>query len=103
MGMTQEEFWTGNPHLAESYRKAYDIMQEKRNHEMWWQGFYIYEAVSTVHYNLNRKKSEQPAKYPTEPHRIKPISKEEQAETERDKAIRSLDAWKAAWDRQNGK
>lgn len=66
---------------------------------------YIYDALSTIMYNAFRKKGSTPAKYAQEPYRVTPMTeaeKKQQAEKERQKAIASLTAWKAAWDRKNG-
>lgn len=101
-GMTEEQFWKGDPKLAKVYRELYQQKQEAKNYEMWWQGFYFYEAMTSVASGFGKK----PIKYPEKPHRITPETEEEKrskAEAERKKAIASFTAWKDAWDKQHGK
>lgn len=45
IGMTYEQFWEGQPSLTVDYRKAHKIAQQRRNHEAWMQGYYIYNAI----------------------------------------------------------
>ena len=45
IGMTEEQYWDGDPELVKYYRKAEEIRNEKRNQELWLQGMYIYEAL----------------------------------------------------------
>ncbi len=48
-----------------------------RNEMAWWQGRYIYEAVSVALHNKFRNKGENQSDYPKEPHRITPLTREE--------------------------
>lgn len=105
IGMTADEYWNGTPFLAVSYREARRIQVENSNADAWWQAFYIGNAV---HSALSRSLPwfKKPVDYPKQPYRVTPLTKEEkeeQAQKEREKAIRSLTAWKDAWDRQHGK
>ena len=106
IGMSVEEFWNGSPYLAVSYREANKIKSEKENGNAWWQGAYIYEALQAVASTaLSFGKKGKRINYPTKPHRILPLTKEEKldiAKKEREKAIRSLTAWKDAWDKKYG-
>lgn len=43
--MTYEQYWDGDPALAIYYRKADEIRYNRRNHELWLQGLYVYEAI----------------------------------------------------------
>lgn len=72
---------------------------------MWLQGEYVYEAVRSVVHNYFTKKGSKAVWYPEKPYRMTPLTEEEKkaaAEAERQKAIKSLDAWKTAWDRAHG-
>ena len=105
MGMSLDEYWKGPPYLAVVYRELNTNKRKEKNEYLWLQGMYIYEAFSTVMYNAFRGKGKSPAKYTEKPYRITPETEEEKrekAEAERKKAISSLTAWKAAWDRKNG-
>ena len=105
MGMSREEYWEGTPYLVVSYRTAFKLRQEKENGDAWWAGAYIRQAVqSALSTSLPWFKGKSIG-YPKEPHRITPLTKEEKEEQKRkeqEKAIRSLNAWKDAWDRQHG-
>ena len=59
MGMSYELYWDGRPELASLYRKADQIMQQRKNNDAWLQGAYIQHAVASV---LNGKKSPYPKK-----------------------------------------
>lgn len=45
MGMTEAQYWDGDPALAVAFRKAEEIKNEKSNQTLWLQGMYIYEAL----------------------------------------------------------
>ena len=59
MGMSYELYWDGRPELASLYRKADQIMQQRKNNDAWLQGAYIQHAVASV---LNGRKSPYPKK-----------------------------------------
>ena len=48
IGMTETQYWEGDPWLTEAYRKAERIRQEKRNRELWLMGAYVHEAVGSL-------------------------------------------------------
>ena len=103
--MTPDEFWKGDPRLTIAYRDAARRKVEEQNGYLWLQGRYFSEALSTVMHNSFSKKGTKALEYPNEPHRITPLTEEEKkakAEAERRKAIKSLTAWKAAWDKVYG-
>ena len=52
IGMTYEQFWENDPSLAKYYREADKLRNERKNTDAWIQGMYIYDAVSTVVYNV---------------------------------------------------
>ena len=104
--MTAAEFWDGIPYLTVSYREANKLSAERTNGNAWWQGFYIRQAVqSALSVSLPWFKNKS-IEYPKQPFRITPPSEKEQktrAQQERDKAVKSLNAWKEAWDKKYGR
>ena len=48
IGMTPEQFWDGDCQLTESYRRADELKQRRRNQDLWLQGMYFYEALCDV-------------------------------------------------------
>lgn len=99
--MTEAQYWHGDPYLTVAYREAEQIKRQDDSNRMWLQGAYIHEAFAVVMSNAFRKKGQQAVKYSKEPYRVTPPTKEEKAEraeAERQKAIKSLNAWKSAWD-----
>lgn len=103
--MSREEYWDLDPYLAVSYREAHQLTSERENGDAWWQGVYIRDALlSALSNTMPGMKKRIP--YPEKPYRVTPLSKEEKEEAkrkEREKAIRSLTAWKEAWDKKNGR
>lgn len=70
---------------------------------MWLQGQYIYAGLVSVFSRAFGNKSGKKAEYPKEPYDLGLLTdkeKEDKAQTEREKIIASLSAWKKAWDRQ---
>ena len=43
--MSADEFWHGNPRLAEAYREAEEIRRDNRDLSQWLEGRYVYEAL----------------------------------------------------------
>ena len=102
--MTIEQYWKGDPYLAVVYRDVDTRRRVDINQFLWLEGRYVYEAVQAVMHNAFSKKGTKPLHYPDEPYRITPETEEEKkakAEAERQKAIKSLTAWKEAWDKKN--
>jgi len=98
MGMTEEQYWRGDPYLAVSYRKAHELKTSAKNYDAWWQGFYIQEAVGAV---LSPKGK---FKYPKEPHELTVREeKKPNAKQEREKAKAYLDQIKAALEQKYGR
>ena len=71
------------------YLLAEDIKQERRNFDLWLQGVYFFEAVSTALSNSFRKKGTEPYKYRSEPIRVTPLTEEER-EIEKEKALEKV-------------
>ena len=103
--MSAAEFWEQDPYLVIAYRDADMRTRQRQNNFLWLQGLYVYDAMSATLHNAFSKKGSKPMHYTKEPYRITPMTeeeKEEAARKEREKAIRSFNNWKSAWDRQNG-
>jgi hypothetical protein len=102
MGMSFDDYWTGDIRLALIYREKHYLDIEARNQEMWMQGLYVYDAVATVHYNLNREK--RPARnYMEKPMRITPMTEEEEEAERRQQAInerRKFERMMKYWEHQ---
>lgn len=82
MGMTEEQYWDGDPMLAKYYRKAEEIRNERRNQELWLQGMYVYDAILCASPILHAfaKKGAKPKPYPTQPYAL--TAKERKKEKE---------------------
>lgn len=79
--MTAGEYWNGDPALAIAYRKKHQYEMEERNHELWLQGLYLYEAmlcVSPVFHDF--AKNPKPLPYRDKPFPITQREAEERAE-----------------------
>ena len=48
IGVTVEQYWDGDPKIAEWYRKAFELKNDRKNEELWLQGMYIYAALCEV-------------------------------------------------------
>lgn len=59
MGMPQEEFWTGEPRLAVSYREAWEIRRSNAMWAEWRSGIYHASAIAAA--------MSKDAKYPERP------------------------------------
>ena len=104
IGMSHEDYWNGDPYLAVAYRRAELFKQDLENSNFWWQGVYFRQAMTSA-LSSSLPWFKRPVNYPKEPYRIAPMTKEEEAEQKQkeiEKAVRSLTAWKDAWDRQHG-
>lgn len=85
--MTAGQFWDEDPWLAEAYREAAEYQAQRKSWEMWLQGVYFFNAVSTALGNAFRKKGAKPVNYMEQPIRILPLSEEEkEAKAEQEKA-----------------
>ena len=72
IGMTYEQFWDGDPHLAKYYRQADELRIERKNQELWLQGLYVYEAMCDVAPIMHAmaKKGTKARPYPEQPYAI---------------------------------
>lgn len=109
LGMSYSEYWFGLPSLTKHYYNAHQFKIKQRNEELWLQGAYFYDALSAglaaFGHALGGGKGAKPKGYMQKPFDIGEKSKEEKerlAKEEREKAIRSLNAWKTAWEQRYG-
>lgn len=96
--MSADEFWYGEPYLAEAYREAQRLRDERRNQELWLQGLYIYDAVGVVVSNSFGGKGHKKQSYRDHPLELHP--KKQTPEEARQIIVDQLNAWKEAWDRR---
>ena len=88
IGMTYEQFWDGDPHLAKYYRQADEMRIERKNQELWLQGLYVYEALCDVAPILQAmaKKGTKARPYPEQPYSITEKQRRKEIE-EKERAI----------------
>ena len=97
-GMTWEQYWLGEPWIAEAYREAHILRRKMRNEELWLMGLYNQSAVGAVVASAFGKHK---VDYVSRPFDIFPKTKIEKKEEERNtkmKLIETLNAWKRSWD-----
>ncbi len=94
IGMTYEQFWYGDPTIANMYLEAFKLKEqreaEKTKWITWEQGLYVYEAICDVAPVLRAfSKATKPLPYPEKPYATKEKEKEDKKikklEEERDK------------------
>ena len=99
IGMSRKEYWHGEAELTKVYRKAYEMQRDRRNHELWLQGLYVYEALidaSPLYHDFIKGKPK-PLPYSKEPYPITEtqarakLEREERLRAERQKA--AVEAW----------
>ena len=79
--MSHEEYWKGDPGLVQTYAEAYRLKIEEKNHELWMQGLYVYEALIAVASRFGNKKQGLP-EFPSKPHRVTPMTEAEKRQEE---------------------
>lgn len=102
--MSYDEFWNQDVELAKFYRQAWNIKQDIKNHELWLQGAYIYEAILCASPVLHdfAKKGTKPVPYPDSPYELRPNKKDKKTEkTEKEqksdkKAKAIMEMWMVA-------
>lgn len=99
MGMSPEEFWTGDYTLVEAYRKAWKLRMEKENRDMWLQGYYFYEALCDVSPLLHAfaKSGTKPHDYLNEPIALTQAEIEAKKEREAKRRYENMRARVSAW------
>ena len=106
MGVTYEEFWYGDYTKFKYVARQHEARRKLQNEDAWLQGAYVYDAVATALGNAFRKKGAKAQNYLERPLQVYPKTDEEEryeAEMERRKIIKRLNAWKAAWDAKERK
>lgn len=86
MGVSYDEFWNGDYTRLKYYKDLHNLRQEQMNQNAWWQGAYVFEAVSIALENKFSKKGTPAKMYPSEPHRITPMNEIEK-EKEKEKIV----------------
>lgn len=86
IGMNYEQYWYDDPMLINSYIKAEEIRQVKKNNELWLQGLYVYIAIGDLVPVLNPfSKDHKAKKYLDKPI---PITQREQEAYEQERVIK---------------
>lgn len=71
MGMTEEQFFHGDPALCKAYRDAWEQRQkyerDMSNWRCWLMGGYVYQAMCLTAPAFNSLKPHKPGDYPSEP------------------------------------
>lgn len=99
IGMPRSEYWNGEAQLTKTYRKAFEMKQDRTNHELWLQGLYIYEALidaSPLFHDFVKGKVK-PIDYAKEPYPITQKQVKERAEREERLRAEKQKAMVEAW------
>lgn len=83
IGISYDEYWNGDYTKFKYYEEAYKLEIERKNQELWMQGLYFYEGITTALSNAFAKKGSKPQSYPDKPHRITSLTEEEKEEEKR--------------------
>lgn len=67
IGMTYDQYWYGDVHMARAFYKADRLRQKRMNEEAWLHGAYVLRALDATVCNAFRKKGDPPSEYPKEP------------------------------------
>lgn len=102
-GMTYDEFWHCDPLMYIMYRDAYKLERRRRNEDMWLQGFYNFEAISTAISNILGKKVTKYRDKPLELYGQTEAEKEDEVEKAKQKVIAQLNAYMARWQKEQAK
>ena len=97
MGMSYEQYWNwdGDADIYRCYREAHQLRNEQKNHELWLQGLYIYEALldtSPVFHDF--VKNPKPVPYSKEPYAL--TKEEQERRKERDEINKDKDTQEKA-------
>lgn len=99
-GMTWEQFWFGDPWMAQAYREAHLLRRKMRNEEFWIQGLYIYHGFGAVVATAFGKKREEYVKKPFNIFPKTEIEKKEEEREKKHKLIEFLNNWKKSSDKK---
>ena len=67
IGMTYDQYWYGDVHMARAFYKADRLRQKRMNEEAWLHGAYVLRALDATVCNAFRKKGDPQSEYPKEP------------------------------------
>lgn len=99
IGMTEEQYWDKDCRLVVAYRKAEELRTDRKNHEMWIQGAYFYDALCRVSPILHAfaRKGTKPAPYLGEAYALTEkqveLKEEEKAKTVYDKGKKLMEGF----------
>ena len=85
IGMSYDDFWNGDVMMVKAYRQADELRLKQKNHELWLQGMYMYEALCDVSplFRFSMKKgTAKPEPYAKEPYPITALEVRERKERE---------------------
>lgn len=106
--MSYAEYWEGDPLLARAYHKAEILRTQQRSDNMWLQGQYFFEAMSTAlsNFSAGLAGKHKHNDYRKSPYRVIPktekeIEAEKKAEVEA--RIEQLKSWQKAFEAKNAK
>lgn len=86
--MSYAEYWDGASDMAKYYRDMDERLRERRNEELWLQGFYVYEAILNATPVLNpMSKKHKPIPYRKEPIPITEARHRQQEEEDKQRRI----------------
>jgi hypothetical protein len=90
IGMTYEQFWYGDPTIADAYLEAFKLKEQREAEKIKWttweQGLYVYEAICDVAPVLRAfSKATKPLPYPEEPHGLDKTQQNKDKELEEKK------------------
>lgn len=98
LGMSYEDYWDGDACKVKYYRQKDNLDKERRNHDLWLQAVYIYEALldaSPMFNPLSKKKGPYPFREnpipltESESKRLNEMNKQKQLENGRE-AMRAM-------------
>ena len=103
MGMTEKQYWEGDPQLAVAYREAYRLQRKLQNEQAWLQGLYMYDAFAVVLANAFSKRGSKKLNYFDKPLDIFPLTEEERAQKVEEENRKMQEAMKAIMREQRRK
>ena len=95
-GMTYEQYWFGDPWMTRAYAQAFLLRRKIQNENMWIQGAYVANAVTTAIANAFGKKKVDYLKQPLDLFPKTESEKQTEIREERKKLIAWLNGMKKA-------
>ena len=84
IGVPYDEFWHGDYTKLKYYEQAYKIEVKLKNQDLWLQGMYFYDAVSTALHNVFAGRGKPPKNYTDKPYRLFELSEEEKEQEKKE-------------------